>query len=49
MRYATWGGMYGDEVRKHALYVNIGVSTVGMPMRLGATPEITLITLKAMP
>lgn len=49
MRYATWGGMYGDETGRHALYVNIGVGTVGMPMRLGATPEITLITLKAMP
>lgn len=46
MRYATWGGMYGDEAGRHALYVNIGAGTVGMPMRLGATPEITLITLK---
>ncbi len=49
LRYATWGGMYGDETGRHALYVNIGAGTVGMPMRLGATPEITLITLKAMP
>ncbi|WP_290073171.1 metallophosphoesterase [Paramuribaculum intestinale] len=49
MRYATWGSMYGDEAGRHALYVNIGAGTVGMPMRLGATPEITLITLKAMP
>lgn len=49
LRYATWGGMYGDEAGRHALYVNIGAGTVGMPMRLGATPEITLITLKAMP
>ena len=49
MRYATWGGMYGDEAGRHARYVNIGAGTVGMPMRLGATPEITLITLKAMP
>lgn len=49
LRYATWGGMYGDEAGRHALYVNIGTGTVGMPMRLGATPEITLITLKAMP
>lgn len=49
LRYATWGGMYGDEAGRHALYVNTGAGTVGMPMRLGATPEITLITLKAMP
>lgn len=49
MRYATWGGMYGDNSGRHALYVNIGAGAVGMPMRLGATPEITLITLKAIP
>ena len=44
-RYSTWGGMYYDKDRKHPLYVNIGVGTVGVPMRLGATPEVTLITL----
>lgn len=41
--YPTWGGIYGDENRK--LYVNIGIGTVGMPARIGATPEITIITL----
>ncbi len=45
-RYPTWGGLYADEQGKHKLYVNIGVGTVGIPMRLGATPEITVITLK---
>lgn len=30
----------------HYLYVNIGAGTVGLPMRLGATPEVTLLTLK---
>ena len=45
MRYKTWGGLYSDSTRTHQLYVNIGTGTVGFPARLGATPEITLITL----
>jgi uncharacterized protein len=33
---------------KHAsLYVNRGLGTIGMPVRLGVPPEITLITLRA--
>ena len=46
LRYATWGGLYGDGKGQRLLYVNRGIGTVGMPMRLGATPEITLITLR---
>lgn len=45
MRYRHWGGLYTDN-RGQNLYVNIGTGTVGMPTRIGATPEITLITLK---
>lgn len=45
-RYKQWGGLYKDEYGRHSLYVNIGAGTVGVPMRLGATPEITLITLR---
>ncbi len=45
-RYPTWGGLYGDESGAHKLYVNIGLGTVAIPARIGATPEITLITLK---
>lgn len=52
LRYRTWGGLYNDSdstsmagKRPHQLYVNIGIGTVGLPMRLGATPEITVITL----
>ncbi|MDE7145644.1 MAG: metallophosphoesterase [Duncaniella sp.] len=45
-RYKTWGGLYSDDNQKHQLYVNIGVGTVAIPARIGATPEITLITLK---
>lgn len=46
MRYKTWGGHYTDKSGDHQLYVNIGVGTVGIPMRIGATPEITLLTLR---
>lgn len=44
-RYPTWGGMYNDRTTSNRLYVNIGSGTVGLPMRIGATPEITLFTL----
>lgn len=44
-RYPTWGGMYSDSDGRN-LYVNIGIGTVGIPMRLGATPEITILTLR---
>lgn len=39
-----WRGEYhnGDE----SLYVNTGVGEVGVPMRIGVKPEITVITLK---
>lgn len=45
LRYKTWGGLYFDKSAKHQLYVNIGIGTVGMPFRIGATPEITVLTL----
>ena len=44
LRYPEWGGAYREGHRQ--LYVNIGTGMVGPPMRIGATPEITLITLK---
>ncbi len=46
MRYETWGGMYADPAGERKLYVNIGAGEVGVPMRIGATPEITLLTLR---
>ena len=46
MRYKTWGGLYADKDGRQQLYVNIGVGTVGIPMRIGATPEITVLTLR---
>lgn len=45
VRYEKWGGMYEDNSKQHKLYVNIGIGTVAFPMRLGATPEVTLFTL----
>ena len=44
LRYPEWGGAYHEGNRY--LYVNIGTGMVGPPMRIGATPEITVITLK---
>ena len=38
-------GLYTKE--NSAIYVNSGIGTIGMPVRLGAPPEITLIKLCA--
>lgn len=46
IRYEKWGGLYTDHSTGRKMYVNIGAGTVGTPMRLGATPEITVITLR---
>lgn len=46
MRYGRWGGLYADADSAHLLYVNIGIGEVGIPARIGATPEITLFTLR---
>ncbi len=43
-RYKEWGGEYREGNQR--LYVNIGTGMVGPPMRIGATPEITVITLR---
>lgn len=49
LRYEQWGGLYSKENKngeKLDIYVNIGAGEVGMPFRIGATPEITIITLR---
>lgn len=46
LRYRTWGGLYADTDATHLLYVNIGLGTVGFPSRIGATPELTIFTLR---
>ncbi len=49
LRYDTWGGLYSDPQGRRFIYVNIGCGTVGLPLRIGATPEITIITLRRSP
>lgn len=47
-RYDQWGGLYSrdnSEGVTTSVYVNIGAGEVGIPMRIGADPEITLFTL----
>lgn len=43
--YEHWSGRY--DLNNHTLYVNDGIGYVGYPMRIGAAPELTLITLKS--
>lgn len=48
-KYKEWGDLYtkeNPEGKELKLYVNIGLGEVALPFRLGATPEVTLITLK---
>jgi hypothetical protein len=40
------GGMNAASVKTAFLYVNRGLGTFGMPVRLGVPPEITLLTLR---
>ena len=42
--YTRWSGRYDEGGR--TLYINDGTGYVVFPMRLGAYPEITLITLR---
>ncbi len=47
-RYEQWGGLYerlNSKGQPVSLYVNIGSGEVAMPFRIGATPEITVLTL----
>lgn len=45
LRYETWSGLYESKDGRRPLYVNIGAGAVGVPMRIGATPEVTIFTL----
>lgn len=42
--YPRWSGRYDHDGR--TLYINDGIGYVAYPMRIGARPEVTLITLK---
>lgn len=44
-RYPAWRGKYEDK-KGQVLYVNIGLGTVLIPTRIGATPEVTVLTLR---
>lgn len=47
-KYDHWAGLYNGSSNKGEnlnLYVNIGAGEVGLPMRIGATPEITTFIL----
>lgn len=43
-KYKYWGGLY--KVKEQYLYVNRGLGFVGIPLRIGMPPEITLLELK---
>lgn len=43
-KYKRWSGLYNSN--KQYLYVNDGIGYVFLPMRIGATPEITVIDIK---
>lgn len=48
-RYDQWAGFYDRKApdgTPQQVYVNVGCGEVALPMRLGATPEITLFTLR---
>lgn len=44
LMYDRWSGLYENNGKY--LYINDGIGYVGFPMRLGADPEITLLTLR---
>ncbi|MGL5787470.1 MAG: metallophosphoesterase [Bacteroidales bacterium] len=44
MRYPLWGGMHKDSLNNRIL-INEGIGNVFYPMRVGAKPEISVITL----
>lgn len=46
-KYPEWHGLYrqGDQ----QLYVNTGIGGVGLPIRIGIEPEITILTLRCQP
>ena len=43
--YNEWSGLY--ERNEHRLYINDGIGYVGMFIRAGVRPEVTVITLKS--
>jgi uncharacterized protein len=46
LKYKTWSGIYGDSLQKNKLHVNQGFGFIGLPIRVGIYPEITIINLR---
>ncbi len=45
--YKEWGGLYEEALHPDKrLYVNVGLGSVGFPIRVGVYPEITVIELR---
>ena len=44
-KYPKWMGLYGNEKQGY-LYVNRGLGYIGLPARVGITPEITVVELQ---
>jgi predicted MPP superfamily phosphohydrolase len=44
--YKQYAGLYTDDTTGQHLYVNRGIGTTGIPVRIGVPPEITHITLR---
>lgn len=44
LMHEEWSGLYKED--SHHLYITDGVGSVGFHMRIGAPPEITLLTLR---
>ena len=44
LMYEEWSGLYKED--SHHLYITDGVGSVGFHLRIGAPPEITLLTLR---
>jgi len=42
--YPQWAGLY--EQGRQKLYVNVGLGYLGVPMRAGFLPEITVLELR---
>jgi predicted MPP superfamily phosphohydrolase len=45
LMYKEWSGLYNEQ--SSHLYITDGVGSVGFHMRIGAPPEITLLTLRS--
>lgn len=45
--YKQWAGLYTDGATGQQLYINRGLGTTGVPLRVAVLPEITVFTLRS--